>query len=218
MSERGTKARSIGPNTIYEELLLALKKKSINRSPGLDGFTVEFYKMFFIDLSWYLLRSINESYDSNNLSVSRKRGVITLLPKGNKPQEFLKNWRPISLLNVSYKIASSCIANRLKKVLPDLISTDQSGFMAGRFIGENIRQVYDIMNYTEFNDIPGLLLLIDFEKAFDSVSHNFIFKTLDLLNFGDSFKRWIKVFYNHAQSSVLVNGHMTPFFLNKIWL
>ena len=93
---------------------------------------------------------------------------------------------------------------------PDLISTDQSGFMAGRFIGENIRQVYDIMNYTELNYIHGLLLLIDFEKAFDSVSHNFIFKTPDLLKFGDSFKRWIKVFYNHVQSSVLVNGHMTP--------
>ena len=109
-------------------------------------------------------------------------------------------------------LASSCIANRLKRVLPDLISLDQSGFMAGRFIGENIRQVYDIMNYTELNNIPGLLLLIDFEKAFDSVSHNFIFKTLDLLNFGESFKKWISVFYNNAQSTVLVNGHMTPFF------
>ena len=74
----------------YEELLLALKKMRNNKSPGSDGFTVEFYIMFFIDLSWYLLRSINASYDSNNLSVSRKRGVITLLPKGNKPREFLR--------------------------------------------------------------------------------------------------------------------------------
>ena len=84
--------------------------------------------------------------------------------------------------------------------------------MSGRFIGENIRQVYDIMSYTELNNIPGLLLLIDFEKAFDSVSHEFIFKTLDLFNFGDGFKRWISVFYKNAQSSVLVNGHMTRFF------
>jgi hypothetical protein len=196
----------------YEELILALKKMQNNKSPGLDGYTVEFFKMFFNDISWYLLRSLNESFESGCLPNTQRRGVITLLPKGQKPREFLKNWRPISLLNVSYKLASSCIANRLKRVLPDIISSDQSGFMAGRFIGENIRQVYDIMNYTEKNNIPGLLLLIDFEKAFDSVSHNFIFKVLDLLNFGESFKKWISVFYKFAQSTVLVNGHMTPFF------
>ena len=93
---------------------------------------------------------------------------------------------------MSYKLASACIANRLKSVLPSLISQDQSGFMPGRFIGENIRQVFYIMNYTEINNIPGLLLLVDFEKAFDSVSHDFIFKVLDIMNFGDSFKNWIK--------------------------
>jgi len=197
----------------YDELLLAIKKMSNNKSPGLDGYTVEFYKMFFNDLSWYLLRSLNDSYDSGNLSITQNRGAIILLPKGQNPREFLKNWRPISLLNVSYKLASSCIANRLKKVLPNIISHDQSGFMAGRYIGENIRQVYDIMNYTKLNNIPGLLLLIDFEKAFDSVSHNFIYKVLDFFfNFGDSFKQWIYTFYNNAQSTILVNGHMTPFF------
>lgn len=182
-----------------------------NKSPGIDGYTVEFNQMFFNDLSWYLLRSLNESFESGCLPITQRRGVITLLPKGQKPRELLKNWRPISLLNVSYKLASSCIANRLTRVLPSIISLDQSGFMAGRF-GENIRQVYDIMNYTELNDIPGLLLLIDFEKAFDSVSHNFIFKVLDLLNFGESYTKLISFFYKNAQSTVLllVNGHMTP--------
>jgi exonuclease III len=200
---------------LHKELLFALKHMSNNKSPGIDGFTVEFYKMFFSDLSWFLLRSLNESYDTGSLSVTQNRGVITLLPKGDKPRQYLKNWRPISLLNVSYKLVSTCIANRLKNVLSYLISPDQSGFIAGRFIGENIRQIYDIMSYTESNDIPGLLLLIDFEKAFDSVSHDFIFKTLDLLNFGDGFRKWISVFYSNAQSTVLVNGHMTPFFYVK---
>jgi len=199
----------------HEELLWALKKMSNNKSPGLDGYTVEFYKMFFNDLSWFLLRSLNESYDSASLSVTQNLGVITLLPKGKKSREYLTNWLPIFLLNISYKLASSCIANRLKKVLSHLISPDQSGFLAGKFIGENIRQVYDIMNYTDLQNIPGLLLLVDFEKAFDSVCHNFIFKTLDMFNFGESFKRWIRVFYNDTQSTVLVNGHMTPFFYIK---
>ena len=77
---------------------------------------------------------------------------------------------PITLLNTVYKIASGSIANRVKKIMNKLISTDQTGFMEGRYIGENTRLLYDIMQYTEEQHIPGLLLLIDFEKAFDSLS------------------------------------------------
>ena len=95
--------------------------------------------------------------------------------KGNKEKQLIKNWRPISLLNVSYKLASACIANRLKLVLPSLFKEEQTGFLAGRFIAENIRLLYDIMFFTEKLDLPGLLLLIDFEKAFDSVALSFIY-------------------------------------------
>ena len=71
------------------------------------------------------------------------------LTLGNKPRDDLKNWRPILLTSVLYKMATSAIASRLKKVLPDLISNCQTGFIKGRFIGESTRLVYDIMNYTE---------------------------------------------------------------------
>ena len=75
--------------------------------------------------------------------------MISCLPKGNKPRDDLKNWRPISLTSVLYKMVTSVIATRLKKVLPELISDCQTGFLKGRFIGESTRLVYDIMNYTE---------------------------------------------------------------------
>ena len=91
-----------------------------------------------------------------------------------------------SLLNVVYKIASGCIAERLKTKLNKLINRDQTGFIKGRFIGENIRLIYDLMHYTEYNQIPGLLMLIDFEKAFDSIAWKFIYQTLDFFNFGPS--------------------------------
>ena len=68
---------------------------------------------------------------------------------------------------------SSCIAERLKAVLPSVINDDQTGFISGRYIGENIRILYDILYYTEKHKLPGMLLLVDFEKAFDSVSWNF---------------------------------------------
>ena len=86
----------------------------------------------------------------------------------------MKNWRPITLLNTVYKIASSCIAARLKTVLPKLIGDDQKGFLKGRYIGENIRLLYNTLLYAKQHQIPGLLLMVDFEKAFDSVAWSFI--------------------------------------------
>ena len=76
-----------------------------------------------------------------------------------------------------------------KPTLQYLISKEQTGFIAGRYIGENTRLIYDILNYTENENIPGLLLFIDFEKAFDSVSWKFLHSVLDFFNFGDSFKK-----------------------------
>ena len=124
----------------------------------------------------------------------------------------MKNWRPISLLNTTYKLASSCIAERIKSVLPIIISNDQTGFIPGRYIGENTRLIYDILFYTEVNYLPGLLLLIDFEKAFDSVSWKFINEVLDFFNFGPSIKLWIKTFYTNISSSVSQNCFLSDFF------
>ena len=86
------------------------------------------------------------------------------------------------MLNVIYKLASSVIANRLKTVLNRIINEDQKGFIS-RFIGENIRLIYDILFETKEQNIPGLLLSIDFQQALDSVSWKLISKSLDYFNF-----------------------------------
>lgn len=160
-----------------------------DKSPGADGFTAEFFKYFWPDLKYFVIRAINKSYEIGELSSINKLGIITCIPKQDKPKQFLKNWRPITLLTVVYKIATGCIAERINFFLDKLISNDQTGFVKGRFIGENIRLVYDIMNYTERKQIPGLIMLIDFEKAFDSVSWKFIFEILEYFNFGKSIKK-----------------------------
>ena len=146
------------------------------------------------------------------LSVTQKQGIITCLPKDNKPRHFLKNWRPISLLNTVYKIGSGVIASRLKRVLEKLIDLDQTGFISGRYIGDNIRLIYDMLQFTEENDIPGLLLLIDFEKAFDSISWDFLLSVLKFFNFGESIINWVKVFYNNISSAVIQGGNLSEFF------
>ena len=183
-----------------DELTKALKNMKNDKSPGPDGFTAEFLKFFLIDIGIFVLRSLNYAYRTGQLSVTQKQGVITCLPKPNKNRHFLKNWRPISLLNVVYKLASTVIANRIKIVLDSLIHEDQKGFIAGRLIGENIKLIYDILFETKQQQIPGLILSIDFEKAFDTVSWKFIDKVLTYFNFGPSVKSWINMFRNDSES------------------
>ncbi|MEW8548783.1 MAG: reverse transcriptase domain-containing protein, partial [Candidatus Thiodiazotropha sp.] len=196
----------------YTELAHALQSMKNSKSPGNDGYTAEFFKFFWKDLGMFVLKSLNFAYKTDSLSVTQKQGIITCLPKPNKSRFHLKNWRPISLLNVVYKMASTVIANRLKTVLQNIIHEDQKGFLSGRFIGENIRIVYDILFETKQQNIPGLLLSVDFQQAFDSVSWKFINKTLDYYNFGPSFKKWIALFQNGSESAVLQNGFISEFF------
>ena len=139
-----------------QELGSAVRNFKNDKSPGPDGFTAEFYKFFWPDLKYFLYRSFLTGTERGELSTSQKMGVISILPKGDKPRQFIKNWRPISLLNISYKILSSCLANRLKRALTYLIHENQSGFIKGRFIGENIRQLYDVMSNLEETDSEGL--------------------------------------------------------------
>ena len=119
----------------------SLKSMQSNKIPGSDGLPAEFYKLFWKEIHPYLLNALNYAYRNGLLSVTQKRGLITLIPKKNKAANFLKNRRPITLLNCDYKIASKCIASRIQKFLPRLIDNDQTGFLKNRFIGENMRLV-----------------------------------------------------------------------------
>ena len=196
----------------YEEATKTLKGMKNDKSPGSSGFTTEFYKIFWKEIGHFVIRSLNYGFEHGQMSITQKQGIITCLPKGDKPRQFLKNWRPITLLNTSYKIASGTIANRLKTVLPNLIDPDQTGFIMGRFMGENTRLLYDLMQVAEENNIAGLLLFIDFEKAFDSVSWDFLQNVLKFYNFGPSIQNWVKAFYNKTISSVNQGGNLSEFF------
>ena len=195
-----------------DEASVALKSMKNNKSPGSDGFTVEFFKFFWRQLGAFVVKSLNNGFRKGELSSTRKEGIIICIPKGNKSKDLIKNWRPISLLNVVYKIGSTCIANRLKRVLPSLISEDQTGFMANRYIGDNIRPIYDLISYLNKENMPGLLLCLDFEKAFDSVDWRFMFKVLHAFGFGPDISQWIFKFYRHIKSSVAVNGQLSEWF------
>ena len=195
-----------------EECFQALKEMGNNKTPGSDGFSSEFYKFFWDVIHQDVIASINYGFERRQLSICQRRGIITLVPKKNKPTNLLSNLRPISLLNTDYKIATKAIARRLEAVLPSVINADQTGYIKGRYIGENIRLINDIINYTKTKNLHGLTVFLDFEKAFDSIEWDFLFKVLDKFNFGPDFKTWVQTFYRNITSCVTNNGYASEFF------
>ena len=200
------------------ECLNAFKSFQKHKSPGNDGFTAEFYSFFRKQLGKTMVNSFNYGFHKGELSISQRQSIIRLIPKKNKNllSYYLKNCRPISLLNVDYKIASKALALRLKRVLRAIINNTQTGYVEGRFIGENIRLISDILNFTADQDIEGIALFIDFEKAFDSLEWEYLFKALDTFQFGCDFKTWVKTLYTNISTCIINNGFASePFTLKR---
>ena len=133
-----------------------------NKTPGSDGFTIEFYRFFWNAISPIMVDCINYAFENGEMSISQKRGIISLIPKKDKDKKYLKNWRPISLLNNDYKIVTKALALRLEKVLPAIISSNQTGYVKGRYISESIRIITDMMSFTKKKNIPSLAVFLDF--------------------------------------------------------
>ena len=184
-----------------------------NKSPGSDGFTAEFYHHFWNLIAKYMVESFNYAFQNGILSISQRQGVISLIPKKEKNLEVLKNWGPVSLLNVDYKILTKVIALRLEMVLPKIISFSQSGYVKGRYIGESIRLIKDVMDFTKRNNLPEIAVFLDFEKAFDSIEWDFLQICLQSFNFGPQLRRWVSIFYNNITSCILNNGYASNHFL-----
>lgn len=152
-----------------EECFKIVNSLEKGKTPGTDGLPAEFYKILWPDIKFLLIDALNFAFEFGEMSTSQRRGIITLLPKKNKNPLLLGNWRPISILNTDYKIAAKAIAFRIKNHLTTLIGPDQTGFIQGRYIGENIVTILEAMHYTEEKNIPGMLFCVDFEKAFDKL-------------------------------------------------
>ncbi|RUA07247.1 MAG: hypothetical protein DSY43_00290 [Gammaproteobacteria bacterium] len=159
-----------------------------------------------------MINSFNYSLQNERLSISQRQGVINLIPKKKKNPLLIENWRPISLLNTDYKIATKAIANRIEITLSYIINTNQTGYVKKRYIGENIRLISDMLYYTLQQNIPGAAIFVDFRKAFDSIEWSFIFDVLEQFNFGPQLISWVKVFYTDISSCVINNGFASECF------
>ena len=190
----------------------ALRSMKNNKSPGNDGIIKEFLKYSGGKLGIFLLSTLNHSFENGELSISQKQAIITLIEKKDKDKRFIRNLRPISLINVDIKVASKALANRLEAVINKLISVDQTAYVKGRFIGESIRVVNDLIEHIDREDEEGILFSTDIKKAFDLVDCNFLFATLKRYGFGTEFVNYIKTLLFDAQSYVINNGYTTDYF------
>ena len=191
-----------------DELKKAVDMMANNKSPGTDGIIIEFYKYFWDDIKFDVLEVFNHSFDIGSLPHTQYLAAIRLLFKKGE-REDLRNWRPISLLNSDVKILSKVLANRLKKVLPEIIDVDQTGCIEGRFIGQNIRLCQDVIDKCEEDE---LILLLDQEKAFDKVEWDWLFSVLEKFGFTNRYISWIKIMYKKMKSCILTNGYSSKYF------
>ena len=191
------------------ELELAIFKMNNNKTPGQDGIPVDFYKVFWGRIKKIFHAMVIQSYDDEELPTSASRGILNLIPKANKDTRLIKNLRPITLLNVDYKIIEKAIANKMLPALDKIISKDQRGFMKDRRISVNIRKILDIMHQTEEKDLEAVILSLDFVKCFDKCSFSILHGSLKFFRFGEIVKKWTYILYNNFRVKVQNNGHFS---------
>ena len=197
-----------------EELTAALSTMKPNTAPGPCGWTAEFFRYFWDIFCPLFLKVIKEIFELGKFPESWSCSVITLIPKKGKDKRFIENLRPISLLPVPYKIIAKAMALRLNEVISNLVHTDQKGFLKGRYIGENIRLIIDLIEHAEIKQIKGMLMQCDFHKAYDSISWEYINDVARAYGFGPKILRWISVFYPPGAHSakINVNNFLSPQF------
>ena len=191
-----------------------LFRQANGKSAGPDSLPNEFYKCFASLIAHPLTEVYNEALGAEHLPDCMKKGSISVLYK-KKDREDMRNYRPITLLNCDYKVLTRLLCRRMKEVMHEIVSPHNTGFTPGRFIGENSVLTKLIQAYLDEEDQPGALVFVDFEKAFDRVSWDYIHEALAALGFGQNFRRYIRTLYdsnNPQKRRVVINGHAGKYF------
>eukprot|EP00253_Pinus_taeda_P014598 PITA_14598 len=194
-----------------EELEGVLKWFNKDKSPGPDGWTIEFYLAFFEELGQDLLRVVEESRATGTIYHANNSTFIALIPKSDSPASF-DDYRPISLCNCLYKIISKIIANRLRPILSRSIAPQQFAFLDSKQIHEAIGLAQEALHSIWSKKLKAILLKIDLSKAFDRVSWLYLKMILIHLGFPHSYISWIMACITSPSFSILINGSASTFF------
>ena len=211
-----TEREQQGIQITFEEVETAIKMMKNNKTPGQDGIPVDFYKVFWSKIKDSFMNMVMFNYDRGKLHETARQGILNLIPKANKDTRYVKNLRPITLLNTDYKIIEKVIANKMMPSLEHIIHKDQRGFMKDRRISVNIRKMLDIIQEAKKEDLEAVVLSLDFVKCFDKCSFSILHGSLEYFGFGAIIKEWTKILYTDFQVKIQNNGYFSnPISINK---
>ncbi|CAN6583607.1 unnamed protein product [Malus baccata var. baccata] len=196
------------------EILEAAFQIPPTRSPGPDGFSGCFYQDHWDTVGSDVVKVVKAFWHSGSLLRKLNHTNVVLIPKVKCPKN-MTQYRPIALCNVIYKIIAKVLTNRLKKVMPKVIGENQSAFVAGKHIQDNILVVHEVLHsltHQNKGDQPGMAIKLDMAKAYDRVEWEFLLGMMASLGFPPLFCSWIKECISTVSFSVLINGSPTGFF------
>jgi len=188
-----------------EEVEEAVKSMPNDKAPRPDGFTINFYKACWPTIKTEIWEVVEDSRRYVTILKSLNSTFLALVPKeedANTPEKF----RPIALCHVIYKIISKVIANRLKPILPNLISEEQSGYLEGRQILDNILLAQEMVHTLQTRKKAGMLMQLDLSKAFDKFNWKYLEAVLTAFGFEHQWIKWILALIKSSTFSILVNG------------
>ncbi|CAL4097882.1 unnamed protein product, partial [Meganyctiphanes norvegica] len=191
-----------------QEIYKAINDLNINKSPGIDGIPVEFYQTFWDTIKVELIQIIRNVIAGTLLNNNQRKAIIILIPKGGDPK-LLKTWRPISLICCDVKIISKILANRLKSLIPNILSKNQF-CINGKTINACNIQMRDTLYYLGRKKSTGAIINLDWEKAFDRVNWGFLINIMKQFGFPELIIKWVCTLHANLQSVCMVNGYLTP--------
>ncbi len=176
-------------------------KSCRDSAPGPDGIPYSYYKRYWNIFGDTLTEAWNESITNGRLPPSHNTSILRLLPKPGKELSKLTNWRPITLSNCDHKIITKCYANRLTQSLKDILHPSQAAYLPGKQIQDNLRLINVVNNNAE----NPIIAALDARKAFDSVSHEYIRRTLKAFGL-ENFVPIFDLLYRDQEVNIAING------------
>lgn len=201
-------ARTLEQDIRIEEINEAIGALANDKYLGIDGLSAEFYKKNKDQISSELLEVYEEAFEFGSLGNNINIGLIKLLPKdGDKSQ--VKNWRPITLLNISYKIIAKILARRIRDILKEVVLVTQIGFIKGRYILYNLITSWEAMNWAKDDKQNAAMVLLDFEKAYDRIEWPFVVNMLEAFGFPKVLCKWVNILFKDSSIVIDVNGELS---------
>ncbi|XP_028082409.1 uncharacterized protein LOC114283731 [Camellia sinensis] len=208
----GSQASDLEREFSEAEVWNALRACDGNKAPGPDGFNLLAIRKCWNFMKGGIILFFNEFYAYGKLASGLISSFIALIPKCDNPCS-LNEYRPISLIGSMYKILAKVLSNRLKSAIPSIISPTQSAFLGERFILDGVLVANEVLDWWRCKKKRGVIIKIDFEKAYDCVNWSFLLNMMESFEFGHKWRSWIHSYVTNARISVLVNGSPTNEFI-----